>query len=165
MLIICVQVSWSFSTGGPCAHRQAARRGSSIRGIKIISKDINFELWPHNVDTDTSLRTMYRLIYAVGAPRWQKYFKSISLGECCVPSVFTIITDNFRHSPSWLRNPFSRRCTSARWDGHLNWFMSAWSSAFVWGRVPGGSSGYGGGTYATITHDRFFAQLLLIKFA
>jgi len=106
MLIICVQVSWSFSTGGPCAHRHAARRGSSIRGIKIISKDINFELWPHNVDTDTSLRTMYRLIYAVGAPRWQKYFKSISLGECCVPSVFTIITDNFRHSPSWLRNPF-----------------------------------------------------------
>jgi len=25
--------------------------GSSIRDIKIISKDINFELWPHNVAT------------------------------------------------------------------------------------------------------------------
>lgn len=27
--------------------------GSTIRDIKIISKDINFELWPHKVDTDT----------------------------------------------------------------------------------------------------------------
>lgn len=63
--------------------------GSSIRDIKIISKDINFELWPHTVDT-AALPGTPRTICG---PTWHDVGKSILnqfLWGCAVCQVFSL---------------------------------------------------------------------------